>query len=57
MHASVNPVLSKPNSSSQKFERSSLLSQARIHENEGDNSVSSYFDLPSELFKFSSHNA
>ena len=57
MHASVNPVLSKPNSSSQKFERSSLLSQARIHENEGDNSVSSYFDLPSELFKFRSHNA
>lgn len=57
MHASVNPVLSKPNSSSQKFERSSLLSQARIHENEGDNSFSSYFDLPSELFKFRSHNA
>ncbi|ESW31839.1 hypothetical protein PHAVU_002G272500 [Phaseolus vulgaris] len=57
MHA-VNPVpsLSKPNSL-EKFERSCLVSQARIHENEGDNSTSSYFDLPSELFKFSSHNA
>jgi len=49
MHA-VNPVLSL-----EKFERSCLVSQARIHENEGDNSTSSYFDLPSELFKFSSH--
>ncbi|KAL9329763.1 hypothetical protein ACSQ67_004766 [Phaseolus vulgaris] len=57
MHA-VNPVLSlsKPDSL-EKFERSCLVSQARIHENEGDNSTSSYFDLPSELFKFSSHNA
>ncbi|QCD84839.1 hypothetical protein DEO72_LG2g5197 [Vigna unguiculata] len=57
MHA-VNPVLSlsKP-SSLEKFERSCLVSQARMHENEGDNSISSYFDLPSELFKFSSHNA
>ena len=58
MHAAVNPVpvLSKPNSL-EKFERSSLVSKARIHENEGDNSFSSYFDLPSELFKFRSHNA
>ncbi|KAK7399375.1 hypothetical protein VNO78_10557 [Psophocarpus tetragonolobus] len=52
----VNPVSSKPNSSV-KIEHSSLVSQARIHENEGDNSISSYFDLPSELFKFSSQNA
>nr|KYP67858.1 hypothetical protein KK1_024213 [Cajanus cajan] len=48
MHA-VKPVLSEPDSL-EKFER-------RIHENEGDNSISSYFDLPSEFFKFSSHNA
>ncbi|CAJ1937805.1 unnamed protein product [Sphenostylis stenocarpa] len=57
MHA-VNSMVSssKPNSW-QNFERSSLVSQARIHETEEDNSISSYFDLPSELFKFSSHNA
>ncbi|WVZ23641.1 hypothetical protein V8G54_002185 [Vigna mungo] len=57
MHT-VNPVLSlsKP-TSLEKFERSCLVSQVRVHENEGDNSISSYFDLPSELFKFSSHNA
>ncbi|KAL2342913.1 hypothetical protein Fmac_004198 [Flemingia macrophylla] len=52
----VYPVLSEPDSL-ENFEPSSVVTRARIQENEVDNSISSYFDLPSELFKFTSHTA